>query len=309
MTWILLKQILGMIIMAAAGFCLTKSHIVKAADSEVLTKVSVYIITPCIMCYSFQIEFDRAEVQKMIFALAASILLFTMYLILSFFMGHGKRALNNAERASIIYGNSSNMAIPLIQGTLGNPYVPFISIYSAVQLVLVWTIGVKMMGGKSNGWKKILTNPPLIGIFFGLVLFVLKIRLTGPIAVAVENLGNCIGPISMVIIGMLVGNLNFRDILKNGRIYGVVFMRLIVCPMISIGLLLILGKIWPIEDYQNILMAIVICNSGPAAALVVQQAQLYGYPDVEYVSAVNILGTACCLFTLPAIALFYRLIL
>ncbi|MBE6007130.1 MAG: hypothetical protein E7238_08285 [Sarcina sp.] len=56
MVVLLLKQILSMMIMVACGFVLVKTGILKAKDSGVLSSITIYLVLPCVIISSFQIE-------------------------------------------------------------------------------------------------------------------------------------------------------------------------------------------------------------------------------------------------------------
>ena len=57
---------------------------------------------------------------------------------------------------------------------------------------------------KKPDFKKIITNTNMIAILFGIFLFLAQISLPGPVDSAVRSLGSMIGPLAMLISGMLI---------------------------------------------------------------------------------------------------------
>ncbi|OOB80344.1 MAG: hypothetical protein BEN19_05420 [Epulopiscium sp. Nuni2H_MBin003] len=305
----LAEQIASMVLISVAGFIVTYFKVLSAEDSGIISKVCVYIIIPCSLINAFQTELSPDRLSGFLIALIAGILIHALFLIVTKLFDFTPIKLDNVEKASIIYNNSGNLIIPLVAGTLGTEYIFYTSAYIVVQNLLVWSHGVIIMGGGKANFKKIIANPCMISIFIGITLFVCQIRIIGPVGIAISNTASCIGPLSMLMVGMMLGNQNLKEVFSNYRAYGITFIRLILYPALTMIILLTIDKLWIHSDMENVLLVSLFCAIGPAAAVVTQQAQLYDNPKKIYVSSINIVSTVLCAITMPIMTILFQYLL
>lgn len=297
---LLVKQIISMVLMALAGFVLGRVKLVTSEQSRVLSCVCVYLVVPCCMITSFSGNRDLEKLAGLGLALVGAILIHGMYLLANIPMSRGKGALTREEQASVIYNNAGNLIMPMVQSVLGLEYVLYVSPYLLVQNLLMWTHGQKLMGGEQKfSVKKLLTTPAIVGIIVGMFLFITGIPLPGPLRSAMESLGSCMAPLSMLVIGIAMSELDLKEVFLQKRIYLVCFVRLVFLPLLSMAVLIFLSRVWPHSDAANILVVSLLCSVGPAASAITQQAQLYRNPRVGYVSSINVLSTILCAVTMP----------
>ena len=134
--------------------------------------------------------------------------------------------LDAVEKASMIYSNAGNLIIPIVTAVLGKEWVIYSSAFLSVQLFLLWSHAKSMLcGEKSFELKKVLTNINMIAILAGAALFLLHIQLPAVIEDSLDMVGSAIGPISMIILGMLMAGMNFKKILGYRRLWLVTALR------------------------------------------------------------------------------------
>ena len=102
---LLMEQIFELFLMILMGFIIVKAGIVKEEDSKVLSKIVLYLIIPCVIINAFQVDYTKKTVNGLLIALAASVLLQVVLLLVVFVMGK-LFSLNEVETASIYYSNS-----------------------------------------------------------------------------------------------------------------------------------------------------------------------------------------------------------
>lgn len=133
-----------------------------------------------------------------------------------------------------------------------------------------------------------------------------RIKLPVVIKDIVSPLGSMLGPIGMIIAGMLMAKINFKEIFKNKRVFLVVFMRLVFCPMVLL-LLMKLFKNINIVNVNEILLISFLVSVTPSASTVMQFAQITKNNE-EYATAINIVSTMLCIVTMPVFVGLYGLI-
>ena len=107
----------------------------------------------------------------LLIALAASVLLQVVLLLVVFVMGK-LFSLNEVETASIYYSNSGNLIVPIVTFVLGQKWVLYGCVFMSVQLVFLWTHCKKIISRESSyDWKKIILNINMISIAIGATLF------------------------------------------------------------------------------------------------------------------------------------------
>lgn len=171
----------------------------------------------------------------------------------------------------------------------------------------MWTHGIALFSNNEKfNIKKIICNVNIISILIGVILMISGIKLPAVIKDVVSPLGSMLGPIGMIIAGMVAANINYKEILKNKRLYLVVFMRLVFCPLVLI-LLMKLFKQINIMNIDKILLISYLASITPSASTIMQFAQISGNSE-DYATAINIVSTILCIATMPVFVWLYNLL-
>ena len=278
-------------------------------ESRALSCVCVYLVVPCSLLNAFQTAYDPAKLEGLAIAFVLSVLVHVVFLGVSKGLSRGKHPLSAGERACVIYNNAGNLIIPLVQSTLGSEYVIYTCSYLVVQNLLLWTHGQALMGGDHRpSIKKLLFNPNLCAIFLGLILFFLQVRLPSFLGSAVSSLGSCVGPLAMLVVGVLLAEADLKSALRSIKIYRTVLLRLVIFPLLTVALLWATTLIWKVESTVAVLTVVLLCAIGPSASTVTQLAQIYRSPERQFISSVNVVTTLLCAITMPLFCLLFQLL-
>lgn len=136
----------------------------------------------------------------------------------------------------------------------------------------------------------------------------MAVSLPAPISLAISDLGKMIGPISMLITGIVLGSMSFKKILSYRRIYMVTAFRLLFFPFIYLLLISVLSRINGFLDNPVLFLVSFLSAMAPAAANVSQFAILYGKEE-EYASCINIFTTLCTIISMPILVYLSGVIL
>lgn len=304
----LINQIAAMALMVLAGFVLAKKGLLTGDESRIITKALVYVIIPCSLLDAFGTEFDTDKLEGMAVGLLLTVLVYVIFLTGGWLMG--KWGFTNGEVCSVIYSNSGNLIIPIVTGVLGTEYVIYTCAFMLVQNLLTWTHAQMKLGGEAElTVKKVLTNPCILSILGGLALFLLRLRLPGPLDTAVGNMGACIGPLFMMVTGVLLAEADLKAAFSSKRTYFVILIRLIVYPVFVLALVLCAGGLWDHPQRSGVLMVILLCSSGPPASTLAQLAQMYESGEARYISALTALCTVLSAVTMPVMCILYQMMI
>ena len=306
MVLMLLEQIVQLFLCIVLGWLLVRLHLLKPEDSRVLSKVCLYLVTPCVIINAFQLQRTPELLQGLALSLGAAIGIHALFFIATALL-HRPLRLTPVEQASLIYTNSGNLIIPLVTAVLGPEWVIYCSMFQLVQQFSMWShCRIILSGDRNVSLKKILLNVNIISVFVGVLLFLLNLPLPTVIAGTMKSIASTIGPLSMFVAGMLMGEQNLLAVLRIRSIWKVAFLRLIALPLVVLCIFKYSGLAALVPDGQSILMISLLAASAPAAANVTQIAQVYGH-EGDYAGAINVITTLLCIGTMPLMVLLYQM--
>ncbi len=302
---LLAEQIISLFLFVAAGYASVKAGLFKSEDSKVISNMVVYICSPCMVIYSFQIELTKDKVQGLLLALAAAVLVHILMIIWTALFRRPLN-LNSIEQASLIYTNAGNLIIPLVAAVMGIEWVFYTNAYNIVQTILLWTHASRTIGQQAEDWnyKKVLLNPNIMAMITGAFFFAARIHIPEVIGTCLEGFGSMIGTAGMFVIGMVIGNMDLKWVFSRKRPYFVCFIRLLVYPAVTAVIFSMIAKMGVHADAKGILLVVFLATSAPAAAMVTQLAQIYDR-DAKYASVINVMSIIFCIVTMPLMVMLY----
>ena len=199
--------------------------------------------------------------------------------------------------------NALFIPIPLVLMFVGPSGLPIVVIFSLTQLALLSTLGAFMgatFGGGENGRnqivKDVLTFPPFIAAIFALILFLLNVQLTGPLADILSYTGSITTFLALVAVGLGLG-IRF-SLVEIRAALEVVGIRQFLVPLITIPIILLSGLS---QLAQSIMILEVLM---PPAVLTVVYAKGFNL-DYEKAATIVTIGTLMLLPVIPFIPLIF----
>ena len=306
MTLLLTKNIIQLFLMMLCGYLLIKTKLLKSDDSKALSVLIVYVICPCTILNAFQIALTPETAGNFALSFIAAVLLHILLFAIVYLL-NAKMHFTAVEKASLLYSNAGNLIIPLVTAVLGEEWVIYASSFIVVQMCIIWTHGRSMIEGKKHiDLKTILTNVNLIACMIGLVMFLCGLQLPSILKETVRSIGNTIGPVSMIMLGMILGGVDLGDMLKRKRLWLIVFLKMLAVPALLVLIVKYSGLAQFSADGQTILYISLMATMTPAATTVTQLAQLYDN-EAGYATAINTVTTLACLITMPLLTALYYL--
>lgn len=296
-TELLIYKILQLFVMMIIGFLIAKAKIIDRAGSLILSKLSLYLLMPAAIINAFDFESSAALRNGLLFSFSAAIIIHIIFILLD--MLYGKFISNHAvERASIMYSNAGNLIIPIVSFVLGPEWVVFSATFLSVQLFFLWSHGVRLFRPQEKfDFKKVLFNVNIISILLGVVMMIFGIRLPVFVKDITSSFGSMLGPIGMLITGVLAADVDFKKVLWEKRLYRATIFKLLVYPFIVLIALKLLSFI-PVVDGEKILLVSFLAAIAPTAATIMQFSQINN-SDTEYATTINICTTIACVITMP----------
>lgn len=272
----------------------------KVLDQNSINKMTDFVlifVTPCIIIKSFQRELNNTMVKGLFTVFIVGICVHIISIIISLLLVKDKD--DNKSRVfrfGVVFGNCGFMSLPIQQALLGDEGIFYGSIYVSAFTIIVWTFGYALMGGgmKSISIKKLILNPGIIGVTIGILLATFSIKLPMVINKPIEYLSYLNTPLPMVIIGFYIAQLDFKNLFNELKVYVVILLRLVVVPVITIGILLALNV------KGIILIVCAIAASAPTAAITVMFSNKFNR-DTKLAAQLVSIATLVSIITMPII--------
>lgn len=304
---IVLNQTFIMALLILLGIICFKVNLITKEVNKSLSGIVLKIVNPVMIFVSYQKDFDM----NLLHGLLQSFLLATIFYVVSIVISNlvlkssdkGNQAI---ERFSAIYSNCGFMGIPLVYGIYGNDGVFYLTAFITIFNIFAWTHGIFIM--KSDGSKfsfksliKVLKSPALIGIFLGLLCFLLRISLPSTILQTLTYIADLNTPLAMIVAGATIAQTNLISAFKNFRIYIVSILKLIIFPVLMIFL-------YKVFNYDTLIVGtIILALSCPTATMCTLFAIEYNKNSV-YASEIFAVTTILSIATLPLIMMLFNVL-
>ena len=299
----LARKIAGLFIILFAAAALVKAGILKTEYSKVLSRLSLYMVTPCVIFSSFQKELTPDIWQGLLAAAALAVGFQALFFLIAAALKRFWKA-SEVERASVIFTNCGNLIIPLVVFVKGQEWVIYTSAYILIFNVLFWTVGVRMFDREGKlDLKKTLLNPNLLAIVAGLITLLAGVRLPEPLALAFSDVAGMIGPLTMMTTGLVIGGMTVKKLFAQRRVFGVIFFRMVFASGLAVLVAALAARVLPVP--KEIVIIALMGAIAPSASNVNMVSILYN-KDAQYASVINVLTTLSCIVTMPCWVMLYE---
>lgn len=287
---VLARQILIMFMLMGVGFTLCKTKKITPEGCKAMANLLVFAIIPSVMLKGFQVERSVENVRAMVSGMLLSVSALALSTLISRLI-FKKSPIDNFSAA---FSNAGFIGIPLVQAALGDSAVFYISIFIALLNVLQWTYGVSVMTGKNPlaQLKSLLVNPIILAFVFGLFMFFTDTTLPPIVNRVVDYLAVMNAPVAMMVLGVYLGNVDWKRMLTASRLYLCAAVRLLLIP----AAMMLIFKIIPAEPAVR--LAIFISASAPVGVNAAVYAQIHG-KDHSYAVQTVTLSTLLSIAALP----------
>ncbi len=285
-------------IIVAVGYLCDKLGVYTEETARKTVNFLLYFVASCTLINSFiKIEATPDTVGKFFTAFGLSVATHVMAILINMFTFRNK----SDERSAVykfasIYGNVAFMALPLAQAVLGDEGVLYCAGGAVVFNLFTFTHGVKLMSkeGTKLSVKKILINPGVIATVIGLPIFLIGFDVPYIIARPVEMLADLNTPVAMLVFGTYLSRTDLKTMVLDKKIYAVAAMKLVVLPLICMGVYYLFGL------RGTLLTAVIITASVPSANNTFMFSSLYGR-DAATASKTVALVSFMSILTMPVI--------
>lgn len=308
MALLVIKQLGIMTLIVLASYIFARILKIDDKGQKLLSKMLLYFINPCLIINSFNREFDPSKLKELSFLIIVSFILHIFMIGLAILFTLKKTDINIIDRLSTVFTNCGFIGIPLIRGVFGDQGVFYLMGYLIVFNILLWTWGLYQMSSTINV-KKIITNPNIIAVFLGLIIFCLPFELPQMIAKPISMIGDMNTPMAMILIGIMFSNFKMEKTYV-GKLLKITFVRLILISFANLFILILINKIFgqSLDNCRTMLFVAYISSMCPVATSVPSVTCIYD-KDTSYASLVVSVTSLFSMLTIPAFVALAEILL
>ena len=292
-----INQVLILFLIIGVGYYGRKRNIINGEINKGLNKILLELTLPMMIVSSFDYTFS-SEIMINIVKIFIYSLVIHIFLIIISILPYIKFDKDKRDilRFITIFSNCGFMGYPVLGSIYGKIGILYASIFNIPSNIFMWSFGVMLFSKnkKSKGLKNILLNPGILAVFIGVFLFIFSIKLPKPIYSTLKSVGDVTTPLSMIIIGAMIGDISFKKVFKEISIYYASFIRLVLVPLTIYFILNMLDVDFMVRN------VVVIVEAMPAAALSAIFAQAYNKKH-EFASQAVFITTLLSVITIPAV--------
>lgn len=296
-----LSQMISLFMMMFVGFLAAKVGLIEPDFRRKLSSLVLNTACPCIIVSS--VLKSGSAPSAMVATLGVSVVFYAVMIVLAFLLVHiipTPPAERRLDQLMLVCTNLIFMGIPIIQSFYGAEGVSLLSMFILLFNFLVFTYGVMMVGGSDIKLKQ-LCNPGVFSALLALFFGVTGLRLPAPVENTLSTIGAVNTPLAMMIIGASLAHSDIRAAVSNPRLYRVSLLRLILIPVIIMGIVAAL----PIN--RMLAGICVIVSAMPIASNCGMLCDVYTPQDMTASHAI-IVSTLMSAVTLPVIVVLMGVI-
>ena len=294
---VIVNGVISLFLIILVGVYAAKKRIITKEINKGLTNILLKITLPCLVVSSFIFDLSDELKDNIIrcFIYSPLVLIVISYILLIPIKGEKKIIIQFAN----VFSNCGFIGFPIVFSIYGNEGVIYASIFNLFFTAFLWTYGVILFNGKMKreDIKKVLLNPAIVAVFIGLIIMIFGFDIPSVLSSTLDLVGNMTSPLSMIIVGVILGNAKIISYLKDKTIYYSAFLKLIIMPCI----LILISKL--LKDTSLVIKTLIIVTAMPAAAMTSILAESFD-KESEYSAVIVFITTLFSVITFPILLNF-----
>ncbi len=252
-----LNQMISLLALIAAGFLLVKLGVLKKEAAGVLSRLENNIFIPAIILNTFMANFTVENLNVTWQLLLLSLCVELVMIPFAFLVGklcEKEKYKQGIVAYGLAFSNFGFMGIAVVRAlfpTLEFEYLIFTLVLWI--LIYAWATPTLLIPVKDGGIKARLRsfcNPMFVSIILGMVLGLLPFEMPTAVTKAVGMAGDCMSPVAMLLTGVTVASSDIKAGLKARSTRVSCVLRLIIIPVVALGIFRLLSMILTIPtDY------------------------------------------------------------
>ncbi len=244
-----LQQMGFLMLLIAIGFFLARKGLVPAEGAGILSKMENYVFIPALALSTFMTGFTPERLTQaggyFLGGLAVVLLGIPVALLVGRFCSKDAYV-QGLYTYALAFPNFGFMGNAVVLALFPDVFMEYL-IFVLPFWICIFTWGVPYLLIPSTGEKRSiksglrnLLNPMIIAMVVGILIGLLQLPVPDFLDSAITSLGNCMSPVAMLLTGLTVAKIDLKAAFTNSSVYKASAVRLVLLPLVAIGLLTLL---------------------------------------------------------------------
>ena len=299
-----LSQMAFLFSLIVIGFLLAKSKVVSSDAAGILAKLENNLFIPALVMNTFIQNFTVERLQSAWQPLVASFVVLAAAIPLALLFSKlctKDGYLQKIYTYGLCFSNFSFMGNAVVSALFPDIFLEYL-IFTLPLWMMIYLWGAPALLIADSGKQtlkqrlKAFANPMFIAMVIGIIIGLAGISLPEWTNSVLSSSAACMSPIAMLLTGITVANINLKKAFTNGQIYLISLIRLILFPLIFLGIFLLL----PLPE------TIIICSicslAMPLGLNTIVIPSAYG-KDTSAAAAMAIISHILSCITIPLVVL------
>ncbi len=301
-----LQQMLFLFSLIIIGYILMKLELIPKNTETALSKLENYLFIPALVLTTFITNFTVDKLSSagriMIFSVAVEAVVIVVAIICTRLITKDSY-IRKIYLYGLCFSNFSFMGNAIVSALFPDAFLEYV-IFTMVLWIGIYLWGAPSLligtesGGSIKSRLKNLINPMLICMIIGIVIGISGIRLPRFATSLIDSLSACMSPVAMLISGMTIAKINIKSVLKIKSIYVVTALRILVFPLVFIGIAYLI----PMEIPKTFYICAVASLAMPMGLNTIVIPAAYG-KDTTIASGMALISHILSVATIPLIFL------
>ena len=242
-----LQQMLMLFLLILMGFFLSKKKIVPQDTFTVLSKLETFVFLPALNLANMMTNCNTKTFVENSSLILYGLICVLILIIVSYPISrlYVRKAENfddlysrNIYKYATVFGNYGYVGNFIVLGIWGDEAFFQYSMFTFLVSMACSSWGVFILipkdknAGVIRNIIKGFSTPPMISLIVGVIFGLTGLSKFVPefVYTTLENAKACMGPVAMLLAGVVIGGYNFKNLITNKKVYIASAMRLIIIP-------------------------------------------------------------------------------
>ena len=301
-TAVVLQQMGVIVILVAIGIYLYKRKVVDNTVSQRISVIVMDICNPALILASILSGNVTAGHKELIMAVILGAVFYLGLVVMGMILPIILRVEKDKRRfynLMTVYTNVGFIGIPVARAILPDDAILYVIVCNVMYSLLFYTHGITILshGKEKMNIKKIFSPGTIMAV---LSLLVCWFKVTPPpiISSSISYIGNATVFLSMVLLGVSIARSDVGKGFKDIRIWGYIFIRLIILPVVMFFILRALGC------DKIAVLGFCLMAAMPVGNLPLIQSEKIG-EDTEILSKAITVTTVASIFIITILMMFF----
>ena len=239
------EQMLVLFSLILMGYVVAKLKVVPENTATVLSKLENNLFVPALVLGTFTENFRVEKLSSAWQLFLISFLICFVMMLLAVFVSKGctkDKYIRNIYTYGLAFSNFGYMGNAVVNAVFPEMFLDYL-IFTMPLWTMIYLWGVPCLLIPSDEGKqtiksrlKAFANPMFVAMLLGIVLGLCNVPMPNFATKAIKTTGECMSPVAMLLTGVTIANMDLKKILSIKSIYVLSLVRLILFPMLFIGL-------------------------------------------------------------------------